>query len=110
MSQLCVLDRAGHVADTNFTGLFPTARLAVDGGAVVVTAWSALVPQQIANASLPAVHFDVRVANRGGAARTVAVALSFQDVIGWGIFDATAGPYSFSHSLTSQRKFPTRYF
>jgi hypothetical protein len=75
---------------TNFTGLFPTARLSVDEGRVVVSAWSSLVPQQIENSSLPLAYFDVTVRNHRDTATAVGVAFSWQEVIARSVFDASA--------------------
>ena len=74
---------------TNFTGLFPTAALDVDDGAVKISAWSALVPQQIENSSLPLVYFDVTVRNSKSTTAAISVAFSWQDVISRNIFDAS---------------------
>eukprot|EP01052_Picozoa_sp_SAG31_P006516 SAG31_NODE_300_length_18109_cov_47.887285_21_plen_483_part_00 len=74
---------------TNYTGLFPTAVLDVDQGAVRISAWSALVPHQIENSSLPLVYFDVTVQNARSVTAAVSVAFSWQDVISRNIFDAT---------------------
>lgn len=56
---------------------------------MVVSAWSALVPQQIENSSLPLAYFDVTVRNYKSSPWTVGVAFSWQDVIGRNIFDAS---------------------
>ena len=74
---------------TKFTGLFPTAELDVDGGAIRISAWSSLVPHQIENSSLPLVYFDVSVKNTQSTQVVVSTAISWQDVISRNIFDAT---------------------
>jgi uncharacterized protein (DUF608 family) len=75
---------------SNFTGLFPMATLRIDDGRLTVKVWSPLVPQQIENSSLPLAYVDVTLRNADSVQRAFSVALSFQDVISRGIFDATA--------------------
>ena len=75
-------------SNTNFTGLFPSARLVIDSGQVEVHLWSGLVPHDIERSALPVVHIDVTLRNQGSVMKDVAVALSWQDVISRNIFDA----------------------
>jgi uncharacterized protein (DUF608 family) len=75
---------------TNFTGLFPTATLAVDTPfPVTVRAWSALKPHDIENSSLPVVHVEVTITNKASSEKDMAAAFSWQDVISRSIFDAS---------------------
>ena len=47
---------------TIFTGLFPTAQLDVDGGAIRISAWSPLVPHQVDTSTVPlATHFLIQI-------------------------------------------------
>lgn len=58
---------------------------------VVTRGWSPFVPHDVANSSLPIAVLEVTVDNSAGAAADdVAVALSWQDVIGRELFDASA--------------------
>lgn len=90
-----VIPPAAHIR--NFTGLFPTASFTVEGPPAVsgqsvtarMDAWSALVPHEIANSSLPLAWFEVTLVNNEATPVAMAAGLSFQDVISRGIFDAT---------------------
>lgn len=77
------------VKHTSYTGLFPQAILRPEVKDMAVTtgihAWSALVPHDVKNSSLPVVYFDVTLeANETGE---FAVAFSWEDFIGRGIKD-----------------------
>jgi non-lysosomal glucosylceramidase len=79
---------------TVYRGLFPDATMTFsqDGGPffdsrVSLHAWSGLIPQNVKDSSLPAVWFDVTLANTSPRATEVSVAFSWSDIIGQGIKD-----------------------
>ncbi len=83
-------DFAGMAAakQTVYRGLFPTAECRVDAN-TVVRAWSGLVPHDVKDSSLPLAWIEVEVNNPGSTPQPVAVAFSWQDVIGRGLLDVT---------------------
>lgn len=83
-------DYAGMPAakQTVYRGLFPTAECQVDEDTVVRT-WSGLVPHDLKDSSLPLAWIEVEVNNPGSTPQPVAVAFSWQDLIGRGLLDVT---------------------
>jgi non-lysosomal glucosylceramidase len=77
-------------AKTIYRGLFPSAQCKVDDVASV-RVWSGLVPHNVKDSSLPLVWIEVEVANSQERTQAVAVALSWEDVIGRGLRDVS-GP------------------
>jgi len=75
-------------AHTVYRGLFPVAECRVDDAATV-RCWSGLVPQDVRDSSLPLAWIEVEVGNSTAASQQVAVAFSWQDVIGRGIVDVS---------------------
>lgn len=73
---------------TVYRGLFPTAECRVDEN-TVVRAWSGLTPHNLKDSSLPLAWIEVEVDNPNSTPQPVAVAFSWQDVIGRGLLDVT---------------------
>ena len=73
---------------TIYRGLFPTAACQVDDDALVCV-WSGLVPHDVKDSSLPLAWIEVDLNNPGPTPQRVAVAFSWQDVIGRDIVDVT---------------------
>ena len=71
-----------------YRGLFPTAACQIDDEALV-RVWSGLVPHDLKNSSLPLVWIEVELKNSRTTPEPVAVAMSWQDVIGRNIVDVT---------------------
>ncbi len=113
-----VLDSVGQygmdgVRHTTYTGLFPKADLATDDAVVKTTihAWSALVPQDVKNSSLPVVYFDVELEAREDV--EAAVAFSWEDFIGRGLRDPLSvkgmdGQIFSRNSLVNGEEWPER--
>lgn len=72
--------------NTVYRGLFPTAECRVDQD-VVVRAWSSLIPQDVKDSSLPLAWIMVTLKNRESQPQDMAVAFSWEDVIGRQICD-----------------------
>ncbi len=83
-------DFAGMTAakETIYQGLFPTANCQVDAD-TVVRAWSGLVPHDVKDSSLPLAWIEVELKNPTNTKQPVAVAFSWQDVIGRDIVEVT---------------------
>ncbi len=83
-------DFAGMAAakQTVYRGLFPTAECRMDDY-TVVRAWSGLVPHELKDSSLPLAWVEVELNNPGTTPQPVAVAFSWQDIIGRGLLDVT---------------------
>jgi len=71
---------------TVYRGLFPIAENRVDDLANV-RVWSGLVPQNVKDSSLPLAWVEVTLSNPAAAARPVAVAFSWQDILAREIVD-----------------------
>jgi uncharacterized protein (DUF608 family) len=83
---------------TTYRGLFPTARIAFDDpvanslhSLISVFAYSGLVPQDVKDSSLPGFWIEVTLANSDSKPVEAAVALSWPDLIGRGIYDVAQG-------------------
>ena len=88
----------GGYAHSTYRGLFPTANLSFDDNhdpqphsLVSVSAHSGLVPQDVKDSSLPGFWLEITLANSDSKAVEVAVALSWPDLIGRGLYDLPAG-------------------
>ena len=66
---------------TVYTGLFPIAENKIDDRATV-RVWSGLVPHNLKDSSLPLAWVEVTIANDSNASKEMAVAFSWQDIIG----------------------------
>ena len=84
-------------AHSIYRGLFPTARISFDDGSptphslVSVYAYSGLVPHDVKNSSLPGFWIDVTLANSDSNPVDAAIALSWPDLLGRGIYDVRPG-------------------
>ncbi len=85
-------------AHSTYRGLFPTATLSFDDdhnpqphSLVSVFAHSGLVPQDVKDSSLPGFWIEVTLANSNSRPVEAAVALSWPDLIGRGLYDVAAG-------------------
>lgn len=83
---------------STYRGLFPTARLSLDDGPspqphslISVYAYSGLVPQNVKDSSLPGFWIEVTLANSDSKPVEAAVALSWPDLLGRGLYDVAPG-------------------
>ncbi len=88
----------GGYAHSSYRGLFPLATLSLDDdhdpqphSLVSVFAHSGLVPQDVKDSSLPGFWIEVTLANSDSKPVAAAVALSWPDLIGRGVYDVAAG-------------------
>ncbi len=85
-------------AHSTYQGLFPTATLSFDDGGypqphslVSIFAYSMLVPQDVKDSSLPGFWIEVTLANSDAKPVEAAVALSWPDLLGRGLYDVAPG-------------------
>ena len=85
-------------AHSTYRGLFPTATLSFDDDhdpqprtLVSVFAHSGLVAQNVKDSSLPGFWIEVTLANSDSKSVEAAIALSWPDLIGRGLYDLAAG-------------------
>lgn len=76
------------IGSTRYLGRFPRAvldcsdaELPVD---IRIEAWSPLLPQNLADSTIPAIVFDVQISNPAGMSRPLTLALSWENLLGCG--------------------------
>ena len=79
---------AGNIAHTRYLGLYPRAELVFEDEGLPVTvslhAHSPLIPRDVRNSSLPVAFLDFTVTNPGAAVAEVSLALSWENLVGFG--------------------------
>lgn len=115
---LLTIHGMGGYRHSTYRGLFPTARISFDDpttnglhSLVSVFAHSGLVPQNVKDSSLPGFWIEVTLANSDSQPVDAAVALSWPDLIGRGIYDVVPGAektgYNRSFDVSKLAKMPS---
>jgi uncharacterized protein (DUF608 family) len=81
-------DGAADVASTEYHGWFPEASVGFTDPELPVNvglyAWSPLIPHNVKDSSLPVACFEYTLANPGERPAVAAVAVSWENLLGWG--------------------------